>query len=131
MVKSGNGDNSESRALSGVSMRSTKDQKELHEILMLANKVMDNAYSLFSRRLDTRRNVDSFVLLGDAFNLLKQACNALQEAESKVPETKATAQVGVLDEIMVRTGRAKIVDEGSEADNQQTLGVVLPFPERK
>lgn len=92
-------------------MRRTKDQKELHEILMLANEARDNAYSLFSRRLDTRRNVDSFILLGNAFNLLKQACNALQEAESKAIETKATAQVGVLDEIMIRTGRAKIVDE--------------------
>ena len=114
-------------------MRRTKDQKELHEILVLATEARDSAYSLFSRRLDTRRNVDSFVFLGDAFNLLKQACSALQEAESKATETKATAQVGVLDEIMIRTGKAKIVDDDSDggSGSRQTPGVVLPFPDRK
>jgi len=42
-------------------MRKTKDQKDLQNILDETAVACDHAYSLFSRRLDTCRNVDSFI----------------------------------------------------------------------
>lgn len=112
-------------------MRKTKDQKDLLEILALTQAASDAAYSLLSRRLDARRNIDSFIRLRDAFNMLKGACEALQESENKATDSKATSQTSVMDEILIRCGRMKVIDESDEIADSATPGPVLPFPEKK
>lgn len=112
-------------------MSKTKDQRDLQAVLVLAKEASDAAYSLFSRRLDTRRNIESFILLRDAFNMLKDACEALREAEDKATDTKASSQTSVSDEILIRSGRATIVGEGDEPDRPQSACQVLPFPSKK
>lgn len=93
----------------------TKDQRDLAEILSLTKEAEQDAYSLFSRRLDTRRNVESFIALRDAFNLLKDAAALLQQAVDGATESRASGDLSVMDEIMVRSGRISMV-ENEEAE---------------
>lgn len=109
-------------------MRKTKDQRELQDILALATDAMDEAYSLFSRRLDTQRNVESFIGLKDAFNLMKSACDVLQAAIDQATETRSSDQNSVMDEIMVRSGRMTIARDADELGATKKPGTVLPFP---
>ena len=109
-------------------MRKTKDQKELHDVLALAIEARDAAYSLFSRRLDTQRNVESFIGLRDAFNLLKDACEVLQTALDQATEVKSSDQNSVIDEIFVRSGRATVVRDSKEFSTPAKLAVVLQLP---
>lgn len=107
-------------------MRKTKDQRELHGLLVLAEEVTAAAYSLFSRRLDTRRNVESTMLLCDAVNHLEKACKALQDAEAKATETKSNSQFGALTEIMLKSGRMKLVGGNNESTDDRSADI-LPF----
>lgn len=107
-------------------MRKTKDQKDLQAILDLTKEASDAAYSLFSRRLDTQRNVESIMLLCDAVNHLEDACKALQEAEAKATETKSSSQSGALTEIMLKSGRMKLVDGNHESTDDRSADI-LPF----
>ncbi len=85
-------------------MRKTKDQKDLSEVLVSAQNARDAAHSLFGRRLDTRRNVGSFIALCEAFNRLKDACDVIEKAIEQATETKSSDQNSVSLEIMVRKG---------------------------
>ena len=111
-------------------MRRTKDQKEIGDVLELARAAEFAAYSLFSRRLDTRRNIDSFILLRDAFKMLEQARKTLHEAEAKAIDSKASSETSVMDEIMIRSGRMEIVDGSDERLQMPVEAVVLPFPKK-
>jgi len=97
---------------------------------MLAEEARDAAFSLFSRRLDTQRNVDSFILLRDAFNLMRRSCEALNAAIDKATETRSSDQNDVATEIMVRSGRARIVTEDKQPAPRKP-GIVVPFPPKK
>ncbi len=108
-----------------------KDQKDLQSILDLAQEAAGAAYNLMSRRLDTRRNVESFILLQDAFNKLKAACDTLQDAKDKAIDKKATSSTSVMEEIMIRAGRMTMADASSETEIPHRPGVVLPFPGKK
>jgi methyl-accepting chemotaxis protein len=108
----------------------TRDQRQLREILMLAEEARDAAYSLFSRRLDTQRNVDSFILLRDAFNLMRRSCETLNAAIDKATETRSSDQNDVATEIMVRSGRARVIIE-DERPAPRKPGTVVPFPPKK
>lgn len=112
-------------------MRKTKDQRDLQAILDLTNEAKDAAYSLFARRLDTRRNIESFILLRNAFNLLKDACEALRNAEAKATDVKTSSPTSVNEEILIRSGRATIEDSSEETKQAPTQAVVLPFPGKK
>jgi hypothetical protein len=109
-------------------MKATKDQKDLNEVLAFATEARDEAYSLFSRRLDTQRNVESFIGLRDAFMLLKDACDTLQKAALGATETKSSNKLSVANEIMVRSGRATVVQDCENISTSKKLAIVLPFP---
>lgn len=117
-------------------MRTTKDQRDLAEILTLAAQAKDAAFSLFSRNLDSRRNVESFIDLRDAFNLLKDAAALLQQAVDGATETRASGGLSVMDEIMVRSGWVSIVasDEaepgGGRSDCRPEGAEILEFPKK-
>lgn len=114
-------------------MRKTKDQKDLQAVLKAATDARDAAYSLFSRRLDTRRNLDSFIALRDAFNSLKMACAQLQQSVDLATEAKSSDQNTVMEEIMVRSGRMIIVDEPEKAGDptsQAGPATILDFPKK-
>lgn len=105
-------------------MGKTKDQKDLQAILDISVQARNEAYSLFSRRLDSKRNHDSFIALRDAFNLLNDAASLLQKAVEGATETRASSDITVMDEIMIRSGRATIVadDEDRQAGTQPEDG---------
>jgi len=63
-------------------MRRTKDQRDLEEVLATAREARDIAYKLFGRRLDTQRNVNSFILLRDSFVQVKKRVFARGGRES-------------------------------------------------
>ncbi|RZI41524.1 hypothetical protein EGT07_18255 [Herbaspirillum sp. HC18] len=113
-------------------MRQTKDQRDLAKVLIYATEARDVAYDLFSRRVDTRRNVNSFILLRDAFILMRQACELLDAAAKQAMESKSSDQLCVADEIGVRSGRLKIVAETeAKARLGDTRADVLSFPAGK
>lgn len=109
-------------------MRKTKDQKELQDIFALATDARDAAYSLFSRRLDTQRNVESFIGLIESFNLLKAACEILQTAVDRATETKSSNQYSVCLEIAIRNGSAIVIQNSEKLTKPEKLGIVLQFP---
>jgi hypothetical protein len=101
----------------------------LERILQRAQDARDGAFDLFARRVDTRRNVDSFILLRDAFNRLNDACNLLDQAMKKATEAKSSDQNSVADEIMVRSGRMRILDASTPAmQSRAAKAEVLLFP---
>lgn len=117
-------------------MGKTKDQKDLQAILEISVAARNEAYSLFSRRLDTRRNHDSFIALRDAFNLLNDATALLKKAVEGATDTRASSKITVMDEIMVRSGRAVIVS-GYEARQDSTqpeeapgTATIVDFPQK-
>jgi hypothetical protein len=91
-------------------MKTTKDQRDLTKVLELAIEARDAAYALFSKRLDTQRNVDSFIGLRDAFNALKTACEILESSVVQATAVKAADQYSLMTEIMVRSGRATVIE---------------------
>lgn len=114
-------------------MRKTKDQKDLQAVLKAATDARDAAYSLFSRRLDTRRNLNSFIALRDAFNSLKTACTQMQQAVDQATEAKSSDKNTVMEEIMVRSGRMVIVDDPEKPDDpirQAGPATILDFPKK-
>lgn len=113
-------------------MRKTKDQRELSAILAQAITARDSAYSLFSRRLDTQQNVESFIGLRDALVLLRQACEVLESAVDEAIEDKSSQQNSVMDEIMGRSGKAVIVqdDEYQKSSNPKGPALILDFPKK-
>jgi hypothetical protein len=66
-----------------------------------------------------------------ACNLLNDACEALTKAESSATDTKATSPTTVMEEIMIRSGRARLVDDDAETSKTQSQAVVLPFPKKE
>lgn len=105
-------------------MRRTRDQRDLEEVLEFARDARGVAYDLFRRRYDTRRNVDSFILLRDALVRLERSCVLLERSVEKATELKSSDQNSVSEEIGVRSGRLRIEDEP-----QKTRGPasILPF----
>src|ERR1700730_8488145 len=114
-------------------MRRTKDQRDLEQILEYARDARDVAYSLFSRRLDTQRNVNLFILLRDAFVNLKEACELLENAVAQATEMKSSDQNSVMEEIGVRSGTIKIIREGEQNSlpRRGPKARVLRFPSDK
>ena len=111
-------------------MRRTKDQIEIGHIIELAKAAELAAYSLFSRRLDAQRNIDSFLLLREAFKMLEEAREVLEEAEFRARDSKASSETTVMEEILIRGGRLSIVDRGDEPAQMLVEAVVLPFPKK-
>ncbi|HLO63285.1 MAG TPA: hypothetical protein VK165_10025 [Azonexus sp.] len=117
-------------------MGKTKDQKDLQAILDISVQARNEAYSLFSRRLDTKRNHDSFIALRDAFNLLNDATALLRRAVDGATDTKASSDITVMDEIMVRSGRAVIVSgdearqDGTQPEDGPWTATIVDFPKK-
>lgn len=117
-------------------MGKTKDQKDLQAILDISAHARNEAYSLFSRRLDTRRNHDSFIALRDAFNLLNDATALLKKAVEGATDTRASSDITVTEEIMVRSGRAVMVSDnesrkdGRQPDDGATTARIVDFPRK-
>ncbi|HLO61723.1 MAG TPA: hypothetical protein VK165_02035 [Azonexus sp.] len=117
-------------------MGKTKDQKDLQAILEISVAARNEAYSLFSRRLDTRRNHDSFIALRDAFNLLNDTTALLKKAVDGATDTRASSDITVMDEIMIRSGRAVMVsDNESRKDGKQPedgpgTATIVDFPQK-
>jgi hypothetical protein len=112
-------------------VKRTKDQRDLDEVLTYSIEARNVAYDLFRRRLDTQRNVNSFILLRDAFVLLKEACERLDDAVKQATEAKSSDQLSVTDEIGVRSGRLKIIRKTGVKAPSNTLADVLLFPTAK
>lgn len=117
-------------------MGKTKDQKDLQAILDISAHARSEAYSLFSRRLDTRRNHDSFIALRDAFNLLNDATALLKKAVEGATDTRASSDITVTEEIMVRSGRAIIVSgdedghDGNHPGDGRGMATIVEFPKK-
>jgi hypothetical protein len=116
----------------GAGVKRTKDQRDLDEVLTYVTEARNVAYDLFRRRLDTQRNVNSFILLRDAFVLLREACDRLEDAVKQATELKSSDQLSVADEIGVRSGRPKVVSETEgKTRHSDILADVLLFPTAK
>jgi len=110
-------------------MRRTKDQRDLEQVLGYAQEAQGAAYDLFRRRLDTQRNVNSFILLRDALIQLKEACELIERSIELATELKPSDQNSVMDEIGVRSGML-IVATNDEIEKRHggKKAAVLPFP---
>lgn len=117
-------------------MEKTKDQKDLQAILEISVAARNEAYSLFSRRLDTRRNHDSFIALRDAFNLLNDATTLLKKAVEGATDSRASSDITVAEEIMIRSGRAIIVSgdearlDGTPPKDGPGTATIVDFPRK-
>lgn len=104
----------------------SRDQRQLREILALAQEASDAAYDLHSRRLDTSRNIDSFILLVGAVNLLEKVCKILETAVAKATETKSSGKNTLTTEILARAARAQGIDDDPYPDNTGTVISLSP-----